>query len=303
MDVIDPVFLRSPELCDTPLDSALGCRLVLKDETRNPIHCFKGRGASLYSAELDGGRRVVCASAGNFGQAMAWACRARGIPLTVHAGVHANPLKIERMRTLGAKVVLYGTDFDAAKDEARSRAAAAGDRYVEDGREPAIAEGAGTIGVELLASGDPPDAVILPLGNGALLTGVGRWIKARAPGTRVVGVCAAGAPSMAESWRSGRVVTHTETATIADGIAVRVPVPEALADMAGTVDDVLLVSEASLHEAMRLLYRNTGLAAEPAGAAGVAALLEHRAQFQGRTVATVLCGGNLTEVQKREWLG
>ncbi|HMQ32239.1 MAG TPA: pyridoxal-phosphate dependent enzyme [Chloroflexaceae bacterium] len=302
MQVIDPVFLRTPQYRAEALEPRLGCRLVVKVETLNPIRSFKGRGASLYLAGVKPGARLVCASAGNFGQAMAYACRARGAGLTVYASVGANPLKLERMRALGAEVRLSGEDFDAAKAEARQFAAEAGLALVEDGREPATGEGAGTIGLELAAWPEPLDSVVAPLGNGALLTGVGRWLKAHAPATEVVGAAAAGAPAMVESWRSGTVVAHGAISTVADGIGVRVPVPEALADMAGTVDDALLVSDEAMLAAIRLLHEHLGLVVEPSGAAGVAAILEHPARFAGRLVGTVICGGNLTRAQMREWL-
>lgn len=302
MEVIDPVFLHTPQYRAEALEPHLGCRLVVKVETLNPIRSFKGRGASLYLSRVAPGARLVCASAGNFGQAMAYACRARGVPLTVYASVNANPLKLERMRALGADVRLYGEDFDAAKEEARRHAAAAGLTLVEDGLEPATGEGAGTIGLELAAWPEPFDSVVVPLGNGALLTGVGRWIKAHEPATEVVGAAASGAPSMVESWRAGRPVAHDSIATIADGIGVRVPVPEAVEDMRGTVDDALLVSDEAMLAAMRLLHEHLGLVVEPSGAAGVAAILEHRARFAGRLVATVICGGNLTPEQMRMWL-
>jgi len=107
---------------------------------------------------------------------------------------------------------------------------------------------------------------------------------------------------MAESWRAGRAVSTTQAQTIADGIAVRVPIPEVLADMQGTVDDVVQVRDESLVQGMRLLHQHLGLVVEPSGAVGVAALLEQPARFAGQRVATVLCGGNLTPEQIQCWL-
>src|SRR5690606_15312145 len=127
-----------------------------------------------------------CASAGNFGQAMAYACRAKGVPLTVYAATTANPLKLERMRAMGATVVLHGEDFDAAKAEGRRVAAERGVRFVEDSVDPEPTEGAGTIGLELLRFPEPLDALVVPLGNGALLAGVATVLKARRPEARVV---------------------------------------------------------------------------------------------------------------------
>jgi threonine dehydratase len=173
---------------------------------------------------------------------------------------------------------------------------------VEDGRDPPISEGAGTIGVELLERGDAFDAVALPLGNGALLNGVGRWIKAASPATRVIGVSSQGADAMEKSWREGRVVRRDSVSTLADGIAVRTPIPEALEDMRDLVDDVILVNDDRIVAAMRLLFDSAGVLAEPAGAAGVAALLSCPDDFAGLRVATVVCGSNITADQARRWL-
>lgn len=302
LDLIDPVFLNTPQFRAESLEPVLGCRLVVKVETLNPIRSFKGRGAALFVAGLEPGTTIVCASAGNFGQAVAYAGRARGVRVIVYASVNASPLKVERMRALGAEVRLEGEDFDAAKLEAKGFAAEHGAPMVEDSLAPETGEGAGTIGLELLRHPEPIDDLLVALGNGALVTGVGRWVKARAPRTQVVAVAAAGAPAMVESWRAGRIVTHERIDTIADGIGVRLPVPEAVADMAGTVDDALLVEDRSILAAMRLLHEHLGLVVEPSGAVGVAALLEQPARFRGRLVATILCGGNLTPAQMRAWL-
>jgi threonine dehydratase len=127
-------------------------------------------------------------------------------------------------------------------------------------------------------------------------------MKAHAPSTAVIGVCAEGAPAMALSLREGVMRTTEKAVTIADGIAVRVPVEEALSDLSGVVDDILLVDDGTMEEAMRLLFWKMGLVVEPAGAAGIAALLAHRERFAGALVATPLCGGNLTGWQVRRWM-
>jgi threonine dehydratase len=298
---IDPVFLRTPQYECEPLSAALGARLVLKVETLNPIRCFKGRGADWLVGQSTNGTPLVCASAGNFGQAMAYACRGRGIPLTVYAATTANPLKLERMRDLGASVVLHGADFDAAKHEARRAATAADARFVEDGLDVETAEGAGTIGLELL-EGEPVQDLLVPLGNGALFNGVARMVKERRPATRVIAVQATGAPAMLESLRQHRLVQHAAIDTIADGIGVRVPIPQALTDMEGILDDGVLVRDETILAAMRLIHRHAGLVVEPSGAVGVAAVLEHPDLFRDRCAATIICGGNLTGSQMRDWL-
>jgi threonine dehydratase len=300
--LIDPVFLNTPQYRSESLEAILGCRLVVKVETLNPIRSFKGRGAAYFVAGVALGTTLVCASAGNFGQAMAYACRARGLPLIVYASVHANPLKIERMRALGADVRLEGEDFDAAKLAARHFAQEQSLRFVEDSMAPETGEGAGTIAVELLRWPDPFDALLVALGNVALLTGMGRWVKAQSPVTQMIGVAAKGAPAMEQSWRSGKIVVHERIDTIADGIGVRIPVPEAIADMQGTVDDVILVDDETIIAAMRLLHTELGLVVEPSGAVGVAAILGEPARFRGQLIGTVICGGNVTEAQMQRWL-
>jgi threonine dehydratase len=299
--VIGAAFLNSPQFESEPLSQRLGAASVLKVETINPIRSFKGRGTDYLLYRLgDSLSGIVCASAGNFGQGMAYACRKRDVPLTVFASHTANRLKIERMRALGARIELEVGDFDQAKDAARRHAASTGELFVEDGLIGAIAEGAGTIGIELTRA-DRLDAVFVPLGNGALVNGVGTWLRHHSPRTRVIAVCAEGAPSMALSWRA-QMPIPAPTDTIADGISVRVPVPEAVRLTATTVDDVMLVGDDEMREAMRALFRDAGLLVEPAGAAGVAAIKKRSAELQGARVATILTGGNLTDEQIREWI-
>lgn len=303
VDVIDPVFLDSRQFSSATLNAVLGVDLWLKDETDNPVKCFKGRGAEFLAARHTDGRRIICASAGNFGQAMAYACVRREIPITVYASVNASPIKIERMRELGADVVLFGKDFDAAKIEARRIASTANARFVEDSLDVETVEGAGTMGLELLEDADGFDAILVPLGNGAMFNGIATAYKSDRPDAKLIAVQATGAPAMIESWRTGSIVSHESIATIADGIGVREPVPEAVSDMSPLIDDGLLVSEAGIREGMRLLRQHAGLIAEPSSAVGVAALLAHRERFAGQRIATIICGGNVSEDQVKEWIG
>lgn len=306
-DLIDPVFRSTPQYDCEPLSEALGCHVTLKLETANPIRSFKGRGAGylIASRAADGrlsGRRIVGASAGNWGQALAYACRSHGIPLTLFAATTANPLKVARMKALGAEMILIGRDFDAAKEAGEAHARATGSLWVADGLDPEAAEGAATIAVELLSSSKKPDAILVPLGNGALLTGIARWAKAVAPNTQIIGVQARGADAMEKSWRTGTLVFPPSVSTIADGIGVRVPIREALEDMQDIVDDVLLVDDSQIITAMRLLFRTAGLLAEPSGAAGLAALLAYPDRFRAQNVAVIICGSNLTEEQMKAWV-
>jgi threonine dehydratase len=301
--LIDPVFLNTPQFVCEPLSEQLGITCVLKVECINPIRSFKGRGTDYLLQRLGHhAAGFVCASAGNFGQGMAYAARKRGDRLTVFAAVNANPLKVDRMRALGATVVLEGADFDAAKEAAERTAAETGSMYVEDGLLAPITEGAGTVALELCRMERPLDAVFVPLGNGALVNGMGAWIKRFSPATKVVAVCPAGAPAMELSWRAGHAISTPTMSTIADGIAVRVPVPEALDDMRSTVDEMMLVTDEEILGAMRMLFAATALVVEPAGAAGLAALAKRKGELAGKHVATPLTGGNMTGEQIRAWL-
>lgn len=287
---IDPLFRGTPQFQDDELSAALGCPLWVKVETVNPLRSFKGRGADYYMRSLTRGQHVQCASAGNFGMALAWAGRRHGIPVTVFCARDANKAKVTRIRRLGAQVVLVGEDFDEAKAHAQQEAGRNGGvTFVEDGDEPRIAEGAGTIALELAPV--QPDSVLVPVGNGALINGIGTWTKARSPHTRVIGVCAAGAPAMALSWQArAAVTTPHRPRTCADGVAVRRPVPGAVRTMLDVVDDMLCVDESHITRAVDLARTHLSLTLEPAGALALAAVLQHGTSAD-RTAA-VLTGAN-----------
>ncbi|HEX3124874.1 MAG TPA: pyridoxal-phosphate dependent enzyme, partial [Rhodanobacteraceae bacterium] len=139
----------------------------------------------------------------------------------------------------------------------------------------------------------------------ALSGGVARWVKAASPSTQVIAVVARGASAFAKSWRKGYgggIVVDAESSTIADGIAVRVPIAQAVADLHGIVDDIVEVDDPTMINAMQAAHRHAGIVLEPAGAAGIAAVLVDPRRFAGTRVATVLTGGNLTPRQMRQWL-
>ena len=290
---IDAVFLNSPQFVG--LSDELGREVLVKVETMNPIGSFKGRGTSLLAQKLDPSRTWVCATAGNFGQGLAYAARARGAQVHVFAASGAPLTKVERMRALGARVEISATSESAA----REYAAASPERLlVVDGLDPAIAEGAGTIGVELDAA-NAIDTVVVQIGDGALISGVARWLKSRPQGIRVVGVCASGAPAMAESMAAGRPLSVRGAGTIATALEIIEPVPESFARVRALVDDVLLVDDADLKDAMHVVARHLGLLVEPAGAAGIAALARHQAAIAGERVAVILTGAGTPDDERR----
>jgi threonine dehydratase len=289
---IDPAFLDSPLMRHPALDDALGCAVTLKIETLNPIRSFKGRGTeAVLSALTPRPPAVVAASTGNFGQGIAWSARRRGIAATIYVPHGANPQKVEAMRRLGAAVHLVEPGRDEA-DAAREAAQETGAPFIEDGAYREIAAGAGTIAQELTAAGLKPDVVLVQIGDGALVGGIGSWLRAGSPGVQVVGVTARGAPAMVQSMESGRPLERRAD-TIADGLAITRPVAGAIEQVAAVVDEILPVSDDTMLTAMRLLAERAGVLAEPSGAAGIAALMEHRGRFQGAVVVSVITGSNV----------
>lgn len=300
---IHPAFRDSAQYVHEGLSASTGAHVVLKVESVNPIRAFKGRGTWLAVEALAGegrvgpGRPIVAASTGNFGQGLAFAARAFGVPAVVFADEHGNPTKLDRIRSFGATVIQQGRDFDAAREAAEAYATSNGGYLLVDGKDPWVATGAATIALEVcdaaLAGAVPmPSVAYVPLGNGALIVGIGAWLRHAAPACRVVAVAAAGAPSMVQSWLAGRVIETAEAATYAEGIACRVPVPEALDMMVGRVDDVLLVTEEQLRAAQAQLTSATGITAEGAAAASLAGLLADPGHGPGPALV-ILTGSNV----------
>ncbi|QFY09918.1 pyridoxal-phosphate dependent enzyme [Nonomuraea phyllanthi] len=303
--VIDPIFLDTPFYRCEALEPDLGCTVSIKLETANPVRSFKGRGTELVASLLaeNGRRAVVCASAGNLGQALAWSGRGRGLDVTVVASRFAPAAKLDRIRALGARLELVDGDFDMARERAAAIALHHGIRLVEDSLDIETCEGAATIGLELVDAAPSFDTVLIALGGGAMATGVGHVVKALAPGVEVICVQPLGAPAMTLSWRERRVVTTDSTDTIADGVAGRRPIPAVLDDLLLVADDVVLVQEASIIAGMRALLDHAGLVVEPSAALGIAAILEDRDRFAGRHVVTVVCGSNVDMDAYHGWVG
>ena len=301
---IDPVFLNTPTLSCAPLGRALGCSVTLKVETLNPVRCFKGRGTEAVAAvaRTKGASRLVCASAGNLGQALAYSGRRRGLAVTVVAARTANPLKLRQIATFGADLRLEGEDIEDARQLARE-IAEAGDAYlVEDSLDLATCEGAATIGLELVRDDPQLEVVLVAVGGGALASGLGYVVRSLAGRAEVIGIQPIGAPAMALSWRQQTIVETDRIETIADGVAGRCPIPEVLDDLLLVLDDVMLVREDSIKLGMRMLYEHAGLVVEPSAALGVAAILEERERFAGRRVATILCGSNVGPADFARWV-
>jgi threonine dehydratase len=283
------------------LEPELGCEVTIKLETANPVRSFKGRGTELVASQLAGA--VVCASAGNLGQALAWSGGRRGLDVTVVASRFATAAKLDRIRALGAKLELVDGDHELARERAAAIARYDGIRLLEDSLDLETCEGAATIGLELMEGTPTFDTVLIALGGGALATGVGHVVKELAPAVDVICVQPEGAPAMTRSWRQQRIVTTESTNTIADGVAGRFPIPEVLDDLLLVADDAVLVQEASIVTGMRMLLNHAGLVVEPSAALGIAAILEDRDRFAGRHVVTIVCGSNVDMPTYRSWIG
>jgi threonine dehydratase len=301
---IDPAFVDTPALPCAPLGRALGCSVTLKVETLNPVRSFRGRGTETVAAAAreTGASRVVCASAWNLGQALAFSGRHRGLPVTVVAARTASPLKLRPIAAFGADVRLDGEDIEDARLLAREIAEADGAYLVEDSLDLATCEGAATMGLELVRDDPELDVVLVALGGGAMASGVGYAVRSLAEHVEVIGIQPVGAPAMALSWRQRTVVETDSIDTIADGVAGRCPIPEVLDDLLVVLDDVLLVGEDSIKLGMRLLYEHAGLVVEPSAALGVAAVLEDPERFAGRRVTTILCGSNVVPADFARWV-
>ena len=265
----------------TPLEPAppgLATRseVWLKREDTHELGAFKWRAALpvVERRREEGARSIVTASTGNHGAATAWAARQAGIDAVVFAPEGASRTKLAYLRRLGADVRLVGADLDEAKEAGQELARSKGVPFFEDGAEPLQYEAYGAIGEEIVDQlGGPPAAVVVPVGNGALLGGIGRALGRRAPSTLRVGVAAKEAPVMAQSWHAHRVVESDRMATMADGLAVRVAIPYAVDALDEAADRMLLVSEQEMARAVAAFDR-AGIRVEAAAGAALAALPE-----------------------------
>jgi threonine dehydratase len=258
-----------------PARLANGRKLYLKREDTHELGAFKWRGAlpTLEEYRRRGATTVVTASTGNHGAATAWSAKRLAMKAVVYAPRGASRAKIALIAAQGAEIREEGHDFDDAKALAREYAMRESLPIFEDGAEPAQFTGYRAIAEEILVQlrGGPPGTVIVPLGNGALVGGIGLALRERSPGTRVVAVAAKEAPVMVESHKARRVVQSNRMATFADGLAVRIAIPYAVELLQRVVDDMVLVSERQLARAVGD-YARAGIRAEGAAAAALAGL-------------------------------
>ncbi|MEA2198831.1 MAG: threonine dehydratase [Solirubrobacteraceae bacterium] len=290
------VIRETPVLSSRTLGERCGSTVALKAENLQRTGSFKLRGALAKIAALGDGcaAGVVTGSAGNHAQAVAYAARARGIPCEVFMPETAPIAKIEAAAQLGAQVSFAGVSVDECLAAARERAAESELAFVHPFDDPDVIAGQGTLGLELLAQVDDLALVIVPVGGGGLASGVAIACKTERPDIRVVGVQVESCAAFPASLASGHPVAVESAVTIADGIAVKRPGELTLPLLAHWVDQVVVVSEDEVAEAMVFLLERAKLVVEGAGAVGVAALLAGRVPGAASgTTAVILSGGNV----------
>ena len=274
------------------------CHVHIKVESIQPIRAFKVRGAltkvmRLHPEERSAG--IVTASAGNHGQGVAYAAASFKIPATVFVPETANQLKVEAIQRLGAKVIQAGRNYNDAFLEAMRHQEESGGTFVHAFDDPDVIAGQGSIGVELLEQLPDLDTVLVPIGGGGLISGISLYLKERRPEIHVVGVEPVGANGMWRSLQAGHIVTLDRVSTIADGLAASAPGPHTFELTKRYVDEVVLVQEAEMLRAIRLLFEWEHLLAEPAGAAALAGLLYHYSASPNEKVVVLLSGANVTD--------
>jgi threonine dehydratase len=293
-EIVSELARHTPLLTSRSLSEGCGGQVVLKAENLQRTGSFKLRGAVHKISRLAGVPGVVAGSAGNHGQSLAYAARAQGIPCEVFMPREAPVAKVAAVQAFGGTVQLGGDSVDECVGKALERAEATGAGFVHPFDDPDVILGQATLGLELLQ--DVPDlaTVVVPIGGGGLISGIAGVVKGARPQARVIGVQVDACAPFPESLQGGTPVTFDARATIADGIAIKRPGEITLPLVQRWVDDLIVVGEDEIAEAMVWLMERSKLVVEGGGAVGVAALLSGRITpaARGATVI-VLSGGNV----------
>jgi threonine dehydratase len=308
--VLRGVAKHTPIKTSRSFSAMTGANVVLKAENLQTTGSFKIRGAynkihHLTEAEKKAG--VVCSSAGNHAQGVAYSASAMGLKSTVFMPIFAPPTKVLATRGYGATVMLEGESYDDAYKAARKFADETGATFVHPFNDGHVIAGQGTIGLEIHDDFPKADAVFVPIGGGGLISGVAIAMKHLNPGVEIIGVEAEGAPSMKQSIEQGRIIPLTSLSTIADGIAVKTPGDVTYGLVREHVDHVVTVDDEEISNALYLLLQRSKLVVEPAGATSLAAILAGKQDVKGRNAVALLSGGNvdlamLTQIVERGML-
>ena len=298
-------FLPRTPLHNYPmLDELVGARVWVKHENYQPIGAFKIRGglniiSQLSEQEKDAG--VTTASTGNHGQSIACAARMFGVQATIVVPEKSNPVKVEAIRSYGAEVVTYGTAFDDARVRCEELARETGKRFISSGDEPLLIAGVGTITMEIIEEQPDIHMIIVPVGGGSGAAGACIAAKAMSPSVRIIGVQSAQAPAAYLTWKN-RERREAPMQTIAEGLATGAPFMLPQRILWEHLSDFLLVDDADLKKAVKLYLEKAKTLAEPAGAAPLAAALKMKDEVQGKQIALILSGGNITPQQLISYL-
>lgn len=299
-EIVYRTLKPTPTMAYPLLNAELGTQVFLKHENHLPTGAFKVRGGLNFMHHFAAERThsgVITATRGNHGQSVALAAQLHSIPATIVVPFGNNPEKNEAMKAYGARLVEYGRDFDEARVEVARLAEAENLRFIHSANEPHLLNGVGTYALEIIEAlqerGQQADAIFVPIGMGSGICGVITVFRALSPETKIYGVQAEAAPSYYLSWKAGKVV-GTETAdTFADGVATRGPSEFTLEIIQNGVDEIVLVSDDEIRDAIRLLWRTTHNLVEGAGAAATAATIKLRNHLAGKNVVNIISGGNL----------
>ena len=294
---------RTPLLSSRTLSERCGCRVSLKAENLQKTGSFKVRGVfnrihHLSDAERE--RGLIGISAGNHAQALAYGSAVEGVRCTVVMPAHASQSKADASRGYGAEVILHGDMFEAFAKMEQLREER-GLTLVHPYEDEYVMAGQGTVALEILEDLAAPDVVIVPIGGGGLISGIAATIKALSPRTRVIGVEPEGAPALTRALEAGQPVRLEKIETIADGLSAPIAGMMTLAHVQAFVDDVVLVTDDAIREAIRIVLERSKLLLEPAGAAAVAALMSGRVPADlSDEVVCVASGGNYDLSRLRE---
>ncbi len=289
------------QVLDTPcvesktLSQIVGAQVFLKFENLQFTASFKERGAlNKLAMLLESGeplRGVIAASAGNHAQGVAHHAQRLGLRAVIVMPLHTPTVKVERTRGFGAEVVLFGETFDDARERALQLAAEQGLSFVHPFDDLGVMAGQGTIAVEMLRAQPDLDTLVIAVGGGGMISGMATAVRALKPGVEIVGVQTSRFPAMVNAIKGTAYAQGAST--IAEGIAVGVPGTLTREIIRQQVDDMVLVDEGDIEQAVLMLLEIEKTVVEGAGAAGLAALLKDPARFAGRKVGLVLCGGNI----------
>jgi threonine dehydratase len=304
-DVLNARKRIRPYLAPTPLyrypalDQLTGTETWVKHENHLPICAFKVRGGVNLISQLSADERrrgVIAASTGNHGQSIAYAANLFGVRAIVCVPQKANPVKVASIRGLGAEVIAHGVDYDDARERAAALAREHGYRYIHSGDEPDLIAGVGTYALEILEERPDIEMIIVPVGGGSGAAGTCIAAKAINPQVQVIGVQSEEAPAAYRSWRA-RELVEDRMGTIAEGLATRTAFQLPQNILWRLLDDFILVPDAEIRAAVRLMIETTRNLTEPAGAAPLAAALRLRDRVRGRRIVLILSGGNITPAQ------